>query len=630
MSDHEKKQEDKQQIEKSSSAFSGGLTEKGLGGGSSLTSVMHTGFGIESPFAKEIYLKRQVIVGTRFQGGSDTLVEDLKKGTRVTFLREPDNAFDRKAIMALDQQGRKLGYIPRSENGLMAALMAAGKYFFGVITDPPEADETSGRKTPYSIWMDLYMREFARPGDLSEIPLQGYQGSYVTADFHFTHLEEGLAVTGIYALKFIRGEERGTYCQFLYEEDSDDLDITDLDREKQEKMIKGFALFTGHLPIVTFHILGQRLECLHETCDMALGTTFSNHVIDTLQMAENHIPEVRFKDLSQLADHLGISIHCQDPREEGCRTIWQLYCRMERSELDNRKISRNPEMANFRLTSEENKSVLWSDLGLTERTRNILCKNNIDTVRELTVFSEKEAASLDYMDEKAMGELKELLKLLKTDFRPPKRDPFLYGYPQEIRRLLREKPDFWEYLFFMELVRTRYQWLQPLRHRHMEPGVTSLLCPKIESLQELTDLITENYHRVYDYSREILTVVNDRGEDVLGTADQSGDPGKIYEMADRLMNIYKRIIHWMEDFQALETIPEYRNAVVTFTRFGGEVCEFYDLLYENCLKKIRSVRNYLEGFTEMEAVDTNLNLSLTLTGAAWDEVMKILEKELKS
>ena len=669
MSDQEKKQADKSQRDETPGASSGSLTGEGLGGGSSLTSLMHTGFGLDSPFTREIYLKRQVIVGARFQGGSDELVEDLKTGTRVTFLREPENAFDPKAIMALDQQGRKLGYIPRQENGLMHALMAAGKYFFGIIADPPKAEEYSGSKTPYAIWVDLYMREFARPGDLSEIPLQGYQGSYVVADFHFDPMEKGLAVTGIYALKFIRGEERGTYCRFLAEDDTERYyeeysrhaetkekeegnrrrpedcrrvmnedgsrerkgrthqGITDLDSQKQEDLIKGFARFAGHLPIVTFHILGRRLECLQEACDMAMGTTFSNRIIDTLQMAQNHIPEVRSGELSQLADHLGISIHCPDPREERCRTIWQLYCRMERSELANRKISHGIKGADLKRGTDDNLDILWSDLGLSERTRNILYKNKLDTVRELTVLSEKEAASLAYMDEKTMGELQQVLKTLNTTFRPPKRDPFLYGYPREIRRLPMDRPDFWEYLFFMELIRTRYQWLQPLRHRHMSPGMTSLLCPKIETLQELTDLITENYHRVYGYSREILSTVNDRGEDILGTEDQPGDLGKIYEMADRLMNLYKTIIHWMEDFGALETLPEYSKALATFTRLGGEICEFYDLLYESCQKKIRSVRDYLEGFIDKETVDTNLNLSMTLTGTAWDEVFHILEKE---
>ncbi len=157
--------------------FSGTLTEPNLGSGTSLASMMHTGLGLESPFMREIFLKRQVIVGTRFLGGSDELVEDLKKGSRITFLREPDNEHDPNAVMALDEQGRKLGYIPRRENELMGALMAAGKYFYGIITEPPETGEFSDRRTPLSIWMDLYMREFPGPDDLNEIPLQGYRGS---------------------------------------------------------------------------------------------------------------------------------------------------------------------------------------------------------------------------------------------------------------------------------------------------------------------------------------------------------------------------------------------------------------------------------------------------------------------
>ena len=124
MPDHD----DKRQLD-AATFSSTSLTEKGLGGGSALTSMMHTGLGIESPFMREICLKRQCIVGTRYQGGSDELVEDLTEGSRITFLREPDNQYDPNAIMALDEQGRKLGYIPKRENELMAALMGAGKYF---------------------------------------------------------------------------------------------------------------------------------------------------------------------------------------------------------------------------------------------------------------------------------------------------------------------------------------------------------------------------------------------------------------------------------------------------------------------------------------------------------------------
>ena len=360
MSDHDdKRQEDR--VDGSSAS----LTEKGLGGGSSLTSMMHTGLGIESPFMREIYLKRQCIVGTRYVGGSDELVEDLKEGSRITFLRESDNQFDSNAIMALDEQGRKLGYIPKRENELMAALMGAGKYFYGIITDPPKPNEYTGNKTPFSIWMDLYMREFARPGDLSEIPLQGYKGSFVVADLTFARSAEGLFISEIYGIKIIRGEERSAFDMSLYdnaqngceadvgeyvlaEDGSSDMqskpDLDDKALKDLGRMIRAFIRFAGHLPIVTFNILGRRQECLEETFDMAAGTTFSNHVIDTRQMAQNHIPGANSDSLQSLADYLGIDAPCQDPREKRCRIIWQLYCRMERSELDKKKDQEmNPE-----------------------------------------------------------------------------------------------------------------------------------------------------------------------------------------------------------------------------------------------------------------------------------------------
>ena len=70
--------------------------------GNSLTAAMHTGFGIASPFTREIFLKEQLpIVGMRYQGGSLDLLREIQTGSRITFMREPENHYDQKAIMAL-------------------------------------------------------------------------------------------------------------------------------------------------------------------------------------------------------------------------------------------------------------------------------------------------------------------------------------------------------------------------------------------------------------------------------------------------------------------------------------------------------------------------------------------------
>ncbi len=349
--------------------------------GTALTGVLHTDLGVTSPFMKEIYLRKQAIVGTRFLGGSDELVEDLEIGSRITFLREPDNKFDPCAIMALDQQGRKLGYIPRRENELIGALMEAGKYFYGVITEKPTENPYNHNRTPGSIWVDLYMKEFALPDDLAEIPLQGYRGSYAVLDLEVGgevqldgknqsgcegQMDDGRKVVSrrdekdsekedepqstrirLFVIKVIHGEEKKTFSRiYIPESESDDdyeynemtissdaIDRLDVIRDYEE-FICDLDHFIGHLPVVGHDLSEEKSDLLRDAYGMVLGKTFSNHIIDTRQMAENHLPTASDYSLDSLADRLGIEVHCQDPGEERCRIIWQLYRRMERSELE--------------------------------------------------------------------------------------------------------------------------------------------------------------------------------------------------------------------------------------------------------------------------------------------------------
>ena len=294
-------------------------------GSANLAEILHTGNGIESPFMRDIFLVRQVIVGTRFQGGSDELVEDLKPGCRVSFVREPENRFDSNAVMAIDPKGRKLGYVPRHENSIIGALLQAGKFIYGIVPD----EQISGRavapgyeRTPYSIWVDLYMREFAMPGDLSQIPRQGYRGSYAVADLIPWDDEEG-KISSIFAIKVINGEERDVFRR----------DIGRKNSKEYREAIASFREFAGYLPIVSHDITEDLLPQLEEAYGVQLGIPFSNQVIDTKQMAANHLPWIRDASLDNLARELGIEVHCDTREEERCRMIWKLYIRMERSEL---------------------------------------------------------------------------------------------------------------------------------------------------------------------------------------------------------------------------------------------------------------------------------------------------------
>ena len=309
-----------------------------------LSELMHAGLGVPSPFMKDIFLLQQAIVGTRYLGGSDELVDDLKPGSRISFITEPENKYDENAVMALDSQGRKLGYIPRHENRIIGALLKAGKSIYGIMPQEQPKMATANKHTPYAIWVDLYMREFILPGEMTQIPRQGYQGSYavIAADLaeeeddhlaetdHMTevdHLAEtdhmARAVRSISAIKVINGEERDT---FSGQAAADTM-------EEQRKLLHRFHMFAGYLPLVGHAIEEKIIPVLSESYGVLLGIPFSNRVIDTKLMARNHLPgELRYT-LDALADTLGIEAHADTELESRCRKTWKLYCRMERSEL---------------------------------------------------------------------------------------------------------------------------------------------------------------------------------------------------------------------------------------------------------------------------------------------------------
>ena len=79
------------------------------------------------PLSHEILLFDSYIAGTTHIK-DETVFDDVKEGNALILQREPENRFDENAILVLDLQKRKLGYIPEKDNIVFARLMDAGKY----------------------------------------------------------------------------------------------------------------------------------------------------------------------------------------------------------------------------------------------------------------------------------------------------------------------------------------------------------------------------------------------------------------------------------------------------------------------------------------------------------------------
>ena len=85
------------------------------------------------PLTKEIHLFDTFIAGTTHLQEPDVL-DTVKSGDKLTLRREA-NKFDDNAILVLNAENKKLGYVPEMDNLVFARLMDAGKMLIAKIKD---------------------------------------------------------------------------------------------------------------------------------------------------------------------------------------------------------------------------------------------------------------------------------------------------------------------------------------------------------------------------------------------------------------------------------------------------------------------------------------------------------------
>ena len=99
-----------------------------------VSAIEETSLGdIIKPLVNEIHLFDTFVAGTTYLD-DDSVLDEIATGDKLRLRRE-DNKFDEKAILVLDAQNRKLGYIPRKDNIIFSRLMDAGKLLMAKITD---------------------------------------------------------------------------------------------------------------------------------------------------------------------------------------------------------------------------------------------------------------------------------------------------------------------------------------------------------------------------------------------------------------------------------------------------------------------------------------------------------------
>lgn len=91
------------------------------------------GISVPKPFEHDVFLFDSYVAGVQYADKDGDFCDKLKAGEELHFLREPQNKFDKRAIV-VKYGDVKIGYIPRSDNAVFARLMDAGKHLFGKIS----------------------------------------------------------------------------------------------------------------------------------------------------------------------------------------------------------------------------------------------------------------------------------------------------------------------------------------------------------------------------------------------------------------------------------------------------------------------------------------------------------------
>lgn len=120
-----------------------------------LVSLFHGNQGypaVPQPFERDIFLLGTYIAGTFYIENMDEIEPGLQEDDRLNLFREPENSYDKHAIVVKTTSGEKLGYIPRKDNLIFSRLMDAGKMLFARII----SKEKQGRSVEIRIKVFLH------------------------------------------------------------------------------------------------------------------------------------------------------------------------------------------------------------------------------------------------------------------------------------------------------------------------------------------------------------------------------------------------------------------------------------------------------------------------------------------
>jgi hypothetical protein len=178
----------------------------------------------------------------------------------------------------------------------------------------------------------------------------------------------------------------------------------------------------------------------------------------------------------------------------------------------------------------------------------------------------------------------------------------------ESLRLVIERPPYWEYLLFGEVIENEHFKLSSLENDiayEVFVGKPNIL-EGLEAfswthrkLPEITRLI-ESIQKIFDLALQ----------DAVGEPGQAGDADKIVYVAKKFVEVYKRILEWVIEFHETEVDPEFEKLVNLTSRLTENIIQEIKQFILNFQKNVKEALN---SAPEDDKEQRTVNLTLKIT-----------------
>ena len=188
-------------------------------------------------------------------------------------------------------------------------------------------------------------------------------------------------------------------------------------------------------------------------------------------------------------------------------------------------------------------------------------------------------------------------------------------------RLVIERPPFWEYLLFGEVLESEHSKLIGLENDityevfHGKPIIlegTHAFSWISKKSSEMLRLI-ESINKIFDVAFQ----------DAVGELGVAGDADKIVYVAKKLVSVYERILEWTIEFHETEVDPEFEKLIKLASKLTDNIIqEFKDFLL-SFQKNIKEAISVVPENDEQRVVNLTLKISVPEMPEFYEELERI-------